>query len=514
CGQENHHPQVRTNKHRRRRANAPYPRRDSEHEAAARTSSSGSIVWFLVSLPHKPSGLIVSTVSLFVSSWLELFVRGICYILCVVRHPRKTSRLVGVVEFSVTKYPYFGGLHRLLVLTNPIPSPARFPDFTRGVPCFAAGERTNQPTGDRSYCFALLPSLLSDSAPSSLAAPSFAVPALLSCPSNSYTKRTTQCIWSTYDYCRRQTPFRTPPLISLKLQSSFFSRIPCEEERSGLDNLQATTSTGPSPSGRRGRRSSVSSFNKALPTSRISPHIASSGSLGAKRDYAHPRLHSATCAGELLDLSRAATGTSTGSGAGTGLFPFVPILPGPEVFSVLPPCPGSSSKVRATRSFFSTPPTIAGPCHTYHTGPPQPKPVRTSSSHLSLQPQSFLFANTSRPPVVGVARFRFSPDKPIPNHEPFASKQDEELFRPSGSSRRPISLILPIYSIATTIPGRPDDPSTNIITRSDTCDDIYYDYQDNVFFFSIPFDQCFDEKAVLNRTTLESSRGRRIPDCN
>ncbi|KAI3542661.1 hypothetical protein CABS03_00945 [Colletotrichum abscissum] len=28
CGQENHHPQVRTNKHRRRRANAPYPRRD------------------------------------------------------------------------------------------------------------------------------------------------------------------------------------------------------------------------------------------------------------------------------------------------------------------------------------------------------------------------------------------------------------------------------------------------------------------------------------------------------
>ncbi|KAG7050727.1 hypothetical protein JMJ77_0013470 [Colletotrichum scovillei] len=243
-------------------------------------------------------------------SWLELLVRGICYILCVVRHPRKTSRLVGVVEFSVTKYPYFGGLHRLLVLTNPIPSPARFPDFTRGVPCFAAGERTNQPTGARSYCFALLPSLLSDSAPSSLAASSFAVPALLLCPSNSYTKRTTQCIWSTYDYCSRQTPFRTPPLISLKLQSSFFSRIPCEEERSGLDNLQATTSTGPSPSGRRGRRSSVSSFNKALPTSRISPHIASSGSLGAKRDYAHPRLHSATCAGELLDLSRAATGVS------------------------------------------------------------------------------------------------------------------------------------------------------------------------------------------------------------
>ncbi|KAK1488099.1 hypothetical protein CCUS01_14831 [Colletotrichum cuscutae] len=301
CGQENHHPQVRTNKHRRRRANAPYPRRDSEHEAAARTSSFGSIVWFLVSLPHKPSGLI---------SWLELFVRGICYILCVVRHPRKTSRLVGVIEFSVTKHTYYGGLHRLLVLTNPTPSPARFPDFTRGVPCFVAGERTNQPTGARSYCFALLPSLLSDSAPSSFAAPSFAVPALLSCPSNNYTKRTTQCIWSTYDYCSRQTPFHTPPPISLKLQSSFFSRIPCEEERSGLDNLQATTSTGPSSSGRRGRRSSVSSFNKALPTLRISPHIASSGSLGAKRDYAHHRLHSATCAGELLDPSRAATGVS------------------------------------------------------------------------------------------------------------------------------------------------------------------------------------------------------------
>ncbi|EXF80497.1 hypothetical protein CFIO01_12472 [Colletotrichum fioriniae PJ7] len=217
--------------------------------------------------------------------------RGICYILCVVRHPGKTSRLVGVVEFSITKHTYHGGLHRLLVLTNPIPSSARFSDFTRGVPCFAPGERTNRPTGARSYCFALLPSLLSDSAPSSFAAP-YSV-----------------CIWSTYSYCNRQTPFHTPPPISLKLQSSSLSRIPCEEERSILDNLQATTSTGPSPSGRRGRRFSVSS-NKALPTSRISPHIASSGSLGAKRDYAHPRLHSATCAGELLGLSRAATGVS------------------------------------------------------------------------------------------------------------------------------------------------------------------------------------------------------------
>ncbi|WQF78115.1 hypothetical protein CDEST_03129 [Colletotrichum destructivum] len=293
----------------------------------------------------------------------ELVSCDICYNCCIARRPKRTSAGVGVVDSSVIRPAK--ACFRCFASTNPTPTSARFPDFTRVVPCLAPGERADRPTGGRSLCFALL--------------------------------------------CFHSFP---SSLVRTLVVRCFMIRCTCTPV-------------------------------VALPTPRTSPHIASSGSSLQKQDVAHPAAplrYMRWRPLRLLDLSRAATGVPR-------RLPFV---------SCVPPC-SRLSKQGSRHPLFSfslssppRPPSIvAGPCHTYHTGPPQPNPPRSSSSHLfAFNHSRSFFANINRPPVAGVAP-RFPPISPRAFYRQYRRRRlcccCCCLVNPaSGSSRRPISLVLHI----------------------------------------------------------------------